>query len=337
MNIQRKIITNTRNYKFGREGRNVEFIVIHTYGGGGVSLYNWFQNNQVQVSAHYAVRKDGIIEQYVEESNTAYHAGNWEYNLKSIGIEHQDDGNWNDAIRTNELYEASAQLIADIFRRYNWTIEEWNKRIVLHRTIPGVRAECPGALNIDRLRLRVSELLEPSWKKQFVRQDRRYITECITYLYNHQTEEKVAQFPENSEIITHYVNHSNEWVMTEYSYLKNVPNGFKVSELEYKRPIVKEEPKVEEIKQEEIKEEAKEEIKQEEVKTEQITEEQITEQQQEIKEVKEEEKQIIIKEQIKEDNQLTKKNTKTTKFKLFISILLELYKFIIQLIKRYKK
>jgi gas vesicle protein len=321
MNIQRKIITNTRNYKFGRDGRNVEFIVIHTYGGGGVSLYNWFQNNQVQVSAHYAVRKDGIIEQYVEESNTAYHAGNWEYNLKSIGIEHQDDNNWNDAIRTNELYEASAQLIADIFRRYNWGIQEWDRRIVLHRTIPGVRAECPGGLNIERLRLRVSELLEPQWKKQFVRQDRRYITECITYLYNHQTGEKVAQFPENSEIITHYVNHSNEWVMTEYSYLKNVPNGFKVSELEYKKPVIKEEPIIEQ--QQEIKEEVKEiqeEIKQEEVKQQELKEEIKTE---EIKE-----------EQIKEEK---KENAKTTKFKLFTTILLELYKFIVQLIRRYKK
>src|SRR5690606_24011176 len=79
--IERKIIQ--RNYTSGRAGQLPQFVVIHTYNGGGRSLYNWFNNATAQVSAHYAIFLDGNGEQYVDESNTAWHAGNWDANIKS--------------------------------------------------------------------------------------------------------------------------------------------------------------------------------------------------------------------------------------------------------------
>lgn len=148
-----------KNFTGGRQGNSPQFVVIHTYGGAGRSLFNWFNNSSSQVSAHYAIFKDGNNEQYVREEDTAWHAGNWEANLRSIGIEHQDDGNPNDAVRTNELYETSAQLIADIYKRYGWDI---NNQGLIKPHNEFVQKVCPGALDIGRIRNRVYEILHPA-------------------------------------------------------------------------------------------------------------------------------------------------------------------------------
>lgn len=125
MNIIQNLISN--NFSPGRYGgRQIKRIVLHTYGGKGTNLYNFFNSvRPAPSSAHYSVEKDGTVRQYVLDKDTAFHAGtsatstlpnnNWE----SIGIEHQDDGNSADGLRTKELYEASAQLVAMLCKKYN--------------------------------------------------------------------------------------------------------------------------------------------------------------------------------------------------------------------------
>ncbi|MBR2706402.1 MAG: N-acetylmuramoyl-L-alanine amidase [Mogibacterium sp.] len=49
---------------------------------------NVFKTNAA--SAHYGVNGNNIG-CYVDESNTAWHCGNWGYNLRSIGIELAND------------------------------------------------------------------------------------------------------------------------------------------------------------------------------------------------------------------------------------------------------
>jgi len=160
--IERRIID--RNYTGGRAGQAPQFVVIHTYNGVGRSLYNWFNSPQAQVSAHYAIFLDGNGEQYVEEHDTAWHASNWDANTKSIGIEHQDNGNPNDGNRTNEMYETTAQLIADIYRRYGW--DKKNKGLIKpHKEY--AQTGCPGGLDINRIRNRVYEILNPIVDKYY--------------------------------------------------------------------------------------------------------------------------------------------------------------------------
>lgn len=158
MNISKRIIS--KNYTAGRQGARITEIVLHTFGGAGYSLYNWFTTNTRQASAHYAVRKDGSIEQYVEEWNTSWHAGDWGANIRSIGIEHQDDNNYNDSVRTNELYESSAQLIAKIYREQGWNKTDLS-HIHVHREYVKDRP-CPGALDINRIKKRVLDILNPN-------------------------------------------------------------------------------------------------------------------------------------------------------------------------------
>jgi N-acetyl-anhydromuramyl-L-alanine amidase AmpD len=141
--VQRLITRNVYSFR-GNPSR----IVLHTYGGPGTSLYNWFQNNTHGVSAHYAVMMSGIIEQYVPDTRIAGHAGNREWNRTSIGIEHQDNGNPADGARTTALYNASAELVFTLCKKYN--IPPTRDYIVPHKQLVSTRS-CPGGLNINRI------------------------------------------------------------------------------------------------------------------------------------------------------------------------------------------
>lgn len=128
------------NYGQGRFGNNIEFLVVHWIVGTLASADAVFANPNTDVSAHYAVG-NGEIHQYVKESNTAWHAGNQTANRKSIGIEHQGAPTMP---ITDATYNTSADLIADICRRYG-------KRFPLRAHREFVATACPGTLDLNRL------------------------------------------------------------------------------------------------------------------------------------------------------------------------------------------
>lgn len=109
MNITQK---NSPNFSAGRGGKKIEYIICHWIVGRIAAADAVFAKAN-STSAHYAV-DDNKIHQYVSEDNTAWHAGNFDVNQRSIGIEHA--GGPNIPI-TDATYETSAQLIADIWRR----------------------------------------------------------------------------------------------------------------------------------------------------------------------------------------------------------------------------
>ncbi|WP_132125371.1 N-acetylmuramoyl-L-alanine amidase [Actinocrispum wychmicini] len=101
-----------------------------------------FQDPARKVSAHYVVRSgDGHIAQTVREKNIAWHAGNWDYNTRSIGIEHEgwvDQPQW----FTDQLYTASAALTRSICNRYG--IPKDRSHIIGHIEVPGSTHTDPG-------------------------------------------------------------------------------------------------------------------------------------------------------------------------------------------------
>lgn len=147
------------NHQKGRNGNTITSIVLHTYNGKGRSLFNWFSNPQSGVSAHYAIFLDGNGEQYVSHSDTAWHAGDANVNVQSIGIEHQDNGNSGDSVRTNEMYEASAQLVARLCKEFNIPCRRGRHGILEHREVTSTG--CPGGLDVNRIIRRANEILTP--------------------------------------------------------------------------------------------------------------------------------------------------------------------------------
>jgi len=139
------------NFRKGRPlGFRPEAIVIHIMDGSFSAGESVFLSVGTLKSAHYGVSKEGVIHQYVDENDTAFHAGvvvnpTWTLlkpranpNFYTIGIEHE--GRPDDAWPEAQL-AASAGLIGEIVARWKITLD------VLH--LPGhhlIRANktCPG-------------------------------------------------------------------------------------------------------------------------------------------------------------------------------------------------
>ncbi|MEV6167284.1 peptidoglycan recognition family protein [Streptomyces sp. NPDC051954] len=123
-------------------GRPVDRVIIHVTQTAYAATLSIFQNPRKQVSAHYLVRSsDGHVAQSVRESDVAWHAGNWEYNTRSIGIEHEG---WVDrpGCFTDVMYEASAGLTAAICTRHG--IPKDRAHIIGHDEVPGTDHTDPG-------------------------------------------------------------------------------------------------------------------------------------------------------------------------------------------------
>lgn len=245
MEITKRLIQN--NYTVGRFNHSIKRIILHTYAGGGTSLYNWFNRESTDASAHYAVMYSGAVEQYVEDANMAWHAGttagnglpnnNWE----SIGIEHQDNNDPASGGRTNELYESSAQLVAMLCKKYNIPCrllsegEKWGNGIALHRYY--ANKSCPGGLDANRIIARANQIISasetPGWKKGWEKKEEQFAPQKEYKLYSIIDGSVVQTYqPEGKKVGTMYVKAG--WRMTQWSYENNKPNAFKVGELEWK-------------------------------------------------------------------------------------------------------
>ncbi|WP_406166429.1 N-acetylmuramoyl-L-alanine amidase [Streptomyces canus] len=120
----------------------VDRVIIHVTQTAYTGTLAIFQNPAKKVSAHYVVRSaDGHIAQCVREADIAWHAGNWDYNTSSIGIEHEG---WVDkpAYFTEALYQESAKLTAGICERYG--IPRDRAHIIGHYEVPGTDHSDPG-------------------------------------------------------------------------------------------------------------------------------------------------------------------------------------------------
>ncbi|MBH8606321.1 N-acetylmuramoyl-L-alanine amidase [Thermoactinomyces sp. CICC 10521] len=125
------------------DGNSINYIIIHTTEGSYSGTINWFQNLQAQVSSHYVIRSsDGEITQMVQNKDIAWHAGNWDYNVHSIGIEHEgyvSDPSW----FTDAMYRASASLTRWLCDKYG--IPKDRSHIIGHNQVPGSTHTDPGS------------------------------------------------------------------------------------------------------------------------------------------------------------------------------------------------
>lgn len=149
MNIIQK---KSPNFWGGRKGYRPEAVVIHIMAGTLVGTDTWFLNPANEVSSHYGIGKNGEIHQYVNEVDSAWHAGRvdksvWKGirpgvnpNYYTIGIEHEgkQDDVWTDAMK-----QSSAALIHDICTR--WQIPIDRSHVIGHFEIFSKKPNCPAA------------------------------------------------------------------------------------------------------------------------------------------------------------------------------------------------
>lgn len=145
------------NFRQGRPaGFQPEAIVIHIGEGSLRSIDQTFNDPGSRVSAHYCVSKAGDIHQYVDEKDTAFHAGNidrpsWSGlkpgatpgsfinpNFYTVGIEHEGfaDDTWPDP-----QLATSAALVGEIAGRWKIPLDE--DHVIRHHQIRFMKS-CPG-------------------------------------------------------------------------------------------------------------------------------------------------------------------------------------------------
>lgn len=106
-----------KNKTGGRGGKKIDKIFVHHMAGNLTvkQCGNVFATRQA--SAHYGVQGKNIG-QYVDESDTAWHCGNFAYNQRSIGIELANDGGASTSWHvSDQTIETAINLITDICKR----------------------------------------------------------------------------------------------------------------------------------------------------------------------------------------------------------------------------
>lgn len=137
---------NSRNYTIGRGGNTITHILVHYTAGAntseGAALANcrYFGRSSVGASAHYFIDSGYTIWQSVPDNCTAWHAGNWAMNQRSIGIEVCSAG----AFTTAEI-DRLTWLVQHLMQKYNIPAS----RVIRHYDVTGKK--CP-AYYVDSAR-----------------------------------------------------------------------------------------------------------------------------------------------------------------------------------------
>lgn len=142
------------NYTKGRLFWSPRFVVVHWTAGTLDATVKHFRNPKTRASAHLVV-KDGTVVQMVSFDDTAWHAGDWIANLQSIGIEHEGGPG---LPISNETYQTSANVIAEIHKRYGWG-EPSPATVRPHSAFRPTA--CPGTLDVARLIVLAREAYHP--------------------------------------------------------------------------------------------------------------------------------------------------------------------------------
>ncbi len=124
----------SNNYQLHRPYGPLTYLIIHDTEGSYQAAISWFQNPSAGVSAHYVIRSsDGDITQMVHNADTAFQAGNWDYNVRGIGFEHEgyaSQQGW----YTQAMYNASAAIVRTMADRFD--ILKDHAHIIGHYQVP---------------------------------------------------------------------------------------------------------------------------------------------------------------------------------------------------------
>lgn len=249
------------NFTYGRQGNGINKIVIHHAAGSNLdSIGSTFQTVGRNGSAHYGL-KNGSIHQYIDEANTAWHCGNWQGNLTSVGIEVANEyfnGNWNDLSNGNftiseESFNTLVRLVADIAKRNGLGNLVYGQNLFGHRDMAPGTTSCPlhlyprltelcnraNALNVAIIETPKVTITDITNKKVVLNKD----ANLWNLDFNTYAEAKIIKSFKKGETIevSATAKHSigSTYYLTEYSYSNKINNGFNVADCDdYVEPVI---------------------------------------------------------------------------------------------------
>jgi len=137
-----------------RNGTRIDHLVVHWMSGTLAGTDATFRNPDSQVSAHYAV-EGTVIHQYVNDKETAWHAGDRAENQRSIGIEHSAAPG---RAATQATIDTSVALMTRLCLKYDISPDH----IYPHKRFTAT--QCPGTLPVAAMvaRVRANLALKPA-------------------------------------------------------------------------------------------------------------------------------------------------------------------------------
>ncbi|KKO55382.1 N-acetylmuramoyl-L-alanine amidase [Paenibacillus sp. DMB20] len=129
-------------------GPDIRYVVIHNTEETYQDTIDIFTNPNSYVSAHYVLRSsDGQITQMVKTKDVPWHAGNWYFNMHSIGLEHEGFAMEGATWFTERLYRSSAALVRYLAKEYDIPLDR--AHIIGHNEIPGLNPARQGVMHQD--------------------------------------------------------------------------------------------------------------------------------------------------------------------------------------------
>ncbi|MGW3359059.1 N-acetylmuramoyl-L-alanine amidase [Streptomyces bungoensis] len=127
--------------------QRIKYIVVHDTEGTWDGVMKLIQD-PTYVSWNYTIRStDGLIAQHVKAKDVAWHAGNWDVNARSVGIEHEGFLTSPDAWYTEAMYRSSARLVRYLAHRYGIPLDR--QHVLGHDNVPGPTASTVPGMHTD--------------------------------------------------------------------------------------------------------------------------------------------------------------------------------------------
>ncbi|SEG22550.1 N-acetylmuramoyl-L-alanine amidase [Nonomuraea solani] len=135
------------NHDHLSRSRAVDYIVIHDTEGSYQGIPSMIRNPKY-VSWHYTIRsRDGHVAQHVPTNDIAWHAGNWDVNTRSIGIEHEGYLAKGGAWYTEAMYRSSARLVRFLADKHHVPLNR--AHILGHDNVPGTSQKTVAGMHED--------------------------------------------------------------------------------------------------------------------------------------------------------------------------------------------
>ncbi|GHE32753.1 amidase [Streptosporangium violaceochromogenes] len=134
------------NHDRYRGHRKIDYIVIHD-GETGYDVMTRLVKDPAYLSWHFTLRSgDGHVAQHLRGDDVGWHAGNWDVNTRSIGLEHEGylaRGAW----FTEVMYRSSARLVRHLARKYDIPLNR--AHILGHDNVPGTTPQTVRGMHQD--------------------------------------------------------------------------------------------------------------------------------------------------------------------------------------------
>jgi len=151
----------TPNYTPGNYG--IVALFPHWTCGGFDGSVSTLQNPARQASAHYVIEGTKCA-QLVDENDSAWHCGNYYYNMRAISYEMVG---WPGNPPSRETLDSTAWLMAEASRRYFGGAKlVLGENVMLHRWV--YATSCPGESDIDYLVRKANEYLNGGSEEQVI-------------------------------------------------------------------------------------------------------------------------------------------------------------------------